>query len=117
MGTKSHATTSPSLSHSLFPPESAEGAQLPTLSEASWQLLILLTTANFPDVMMPAYSEARLTCLFFIFFVVVGVFFLANYLLAVVYKAYTDTERAQQALALAQRSASLESAFELLDWE
>eukprot|EP00966_Prymnesium_polylepis_P073005 1695099-Prymnesium_polylepis.3 len=67
--------------------------------------------------MMPAYSQSRVSCLFFIAFVVFGVFFLANYLLAVVYDAYTTTERAHQQEKLAQRSASLAAAFDLLDWE
>jgi two pore calcium channel protein 1 len=48
---------------------SAEGAAyFPTLSEGSLSLLITLTTANFPDVMMPAYRKQRTACLFFVAF-------------------------------------------------
>lgn len=31
----------------------------PTLTEAVWNLLILLTTANFPDIMLPAYHSHK----------------------------------------------------------
>lgn len=43
-----------------FPPNTNEGAEvMPDIVEAMWQLLILLTTANFPDVMLPAYTDNR----------------------------------------------------------
>lgn len=68
----------------LFPSDTAEGrAVMPSFGEASWQLLILLTTANFPDVMMPAYTANRLAALFFGTFLVLGLFFMMNLLLAV----------------------------------
>lgn len=56
-------------------------------------------------------SSSRVSCLFFISFVVIGVFFLCNYLLAVVYNAYSETERMQLEFALAQRRISLQEAF------
>jgi len=51
-------------------------------------MLILLTTANFPDVMLPAYEAARINCLFFIGYLVLGLYFLQNILLAVVFDNY-----------------------------
>ena len=46
----------------LFPPRSsAQGeAYFTNLWQTCWQLFICITTANFPDVMIPAYSHARL---------------------------------------------------------
>ena len=101
----------------LFLPSSPEGEILPDFIEASWQLFILLTTANYPDVMMPAYTSNRLAALFFIAFVCVGTFFLMNYQLAVVYSSYSAEEKALRAEAVARRERSLDAAFERLDWE
>ena len=38
---------------------------MPTLSESMWSLLILMTTANYPDVMMPAYADQRAAVFYF----------------------------------------------------
>ena len=51
---------------------------------AQWDLLVLLTTANFPLVMLPAYSRNRSYAAFFLAYVCFGVFFLLNYVLAAV---------------------------------
>jgi len=51
-------------------------------------MFVLLTTSNFPDVMLPAYGKNRLDCLFFIFYLVVGLFLLMNLLLAIFYSNY-----------------------------
>jgi two pore calcium channel protein len=51
-------------------------------------LLVLLTTANFPDVMLPAYKVNRLWAFFFISFLVLCLFFFMNMLLAIFYNNY-----------------------------
>ncbi|KAK2574177.1 Two pore calcium channel protein 1 [Acropora cervicornis] len=55
-------------------------------------LFVLLTTANYPDVMMPSYHHLRWSALFFIIYISVVLYFLMNLLLAVVYDAFTNTE-------------------------
>eukprot|EP00966_Prymnesium_polylepis_P026456 610585-Prymnesium_polylepis.1 len=62
-------------------------------AQAAWQLLIALTTANFPDVMMPAYRAWRGAVVFFAIFELVGTLFLLNLVTAVVYKAHSDSVR------------------------
>ena len=102
----------------VFPAGTDEGDAVMTgYTEAAWQLLILLTTANFPDVMMPAYTQCRAAALFFAGFVIFGVFFLLNYLLAVVYGSYTAQVKLLKEDAMLRQQASLDAAFAQLDWE
>ena len=93
-----------------------EGLQyFPNFSEAMVNMLVLLTTANYPDVMMPAYNASRPSVLFFISFLLVGLFFCMNLVLASVYNNYKIqmTERAVQYHRL--RRYGLTAAFKKLD--
>lgn len=60
----------------------------PTPHDTMYQMIILLTTANFPDVMLPAYNASRANCLLFILFLMIGLYFLQNILLAIVFDNY-----------------------------
>ena len=73
----------------IFPPNTMEGSEeLPNFREAAWQLIVTLTTANFPDVMLPAYERNRWPAtLFFGSFLALGMFFMMNLLLATVWKS------------------------------
>eukprot|EP00041_Stephanoeca_diplocostata_P021215 m.489432 g.489432 ORF g.489432 m.489432 type:complete len:820 (+) comp21768_c0_seq2:262-2721(+) len=64
-----------------------------TLGVSYVSLFTLMTTANFPDVMMPAYYENEFACVFFIMYMLIGFFFLMNIVLAMVYEGFTDTEK------------------------
>ena len=61
-----------------------------TLPESCWNLLILMTTANFPDVMLPTYNTNTVYVLFFVVYLVMGLYFLMNLLLAVFYSNYKN---------------------------
>lgn len=68
---------------------SVEGVQyFPDFIAASFNMLVLLTTTNSPDIMLPAYQSHRLYALFFITYVLFGVFLLMHLLLALFYYNY-----------------------------
>ncbi|RHY66352.1 hypothetical protein DYB30_002930 [Aphanomyces astaci] len=81
---------------------------------SAWQLLILLTTANFPDIMMPAYTRNRAYGLFFIVFVAFGLFFMMNLILAQVFNNFQRIAASDEAKAVTNRAALLSQAFDLL---
>lgn len=87
----------------------------PNLGESVLSLFILLTTANFPDIMMPGYSQSRITALFFIAFLVAGVFFFMNLVLATIYHNYRKQCEANMTLFRQRRQEALDVAFQLLD--
>ena len=78
-----------------------EGDQLfPSLVEGLWTLWICVTTANYPDVMMPGYNDNRWVALYFVSFMVITFFFLMNIILATVVNEYdsnVDERRTRQA--------------------
>lgn len=75
----------------LFPNTTEEGhLWFNGLGDGMWSLLVLITTANFPDIMMPAYKENRESVLFFLAFVMIGVFLLVNVVTAVVFNSFTS---------------------------
>lgn len=64
---------------------------MPSIKETLYQMIILLTTANFPDVMLPAYQVSWFYSLFFVSFLLFGLYFLLNLLLAKVFTNYKKT--------------------------
>ena len=78
------------------------------------QLFVLITTSNFPDIMLPSYARSRWNFLFFLVFVVGGVYFLANLVLAVVYQNYTVCERDKYRRMLQNRRRALRAAWNAL---
>ena len=59
-----------------------------TLNDSFYNMFILLTTANFPDVMLPAYEKNYWVIIFFISFLIVGLFFFMSLLLANVFNRF-----------------------------
>ncbi|XP_064424335.1 two pore channel protein 1 [Latimeria chalumnae] len=77
-------------------------------------LFVLLTTANFPDVMMPAYSRNPWSCVFFIVYLSIELYFVMNLLLAVVFDTFNDIEKRKFRSLLLHKRTAVEHAFRLL---
>ena len=78
------------------------------------QLFILLTTANYPDVMMPVYECEPATSIFFIVYVSIGLYFLMSLVLAVVYSHFAERTKNKFIKHHEKRNRSLQYAFQLL---
>ena len=77
-------------------------------------LFVLLTTANFPDVMMPSYYEHNFAFLFFFSYLMISLYFLMNLLLAVVYDAFTTEEVKKFKKLFLHKRLACQHAFKLL---
>ncbi|XP_004487279.1 two pore calcium channel protein 1 isoform X2 [Cicer arietinum] len=84
-------------------------------SATLYQMFLLFATANNPDVWVPAYKSSRWHCLFFILFVLVGVYFVTNLILAVVYDSFKSELVKRVSEMDRMRITMLEKAFKLLD--
>lgn len=85
------------------------------LIEAMWTLWICFTTANYPDVMMPAYNSSRLTALYFVSFMIVAFFFFGNVILASIVNAYDNETEQRFELRKKAMEKNLRHAFHILD--
>jgi len=97
---------------------SAEGdLYFSNLIESLYSLWIMVTTANYPDVMMPAYNENRALGLYFISFMIVAFFLMMNFILAVVCNCYNEEEERYNEALEVEVETNLSKAFQILDKE
>ena len=61
-----------------------------SFEQSFWNMYVCLTTENFPDVMLEVTAINTAYCIFFIVFILVGVFFLSSVLLAVIFDNYKN---------------------------
>lgn len=85
-----------------------------TLENSLVSLFVLLTTANFPDVMMPAYSHNRWSCIFFIVYLSIELYFIMNLLLAVVFDTFNDIEKKKFKSLLLHKHTAAQHSYQLL---
>ena len=68
-----------------------EGVQyMSTYPDAVFNMLVLLTTSNYPDVMLPAVQENRLYFFLFFTYLILGLFLILNLLLAIIYSNFKN---------------------------
>ncbi|KAL3821471.1 hypothetical protein ACJIZ3_007376 [Penstemon smallii] len=83
--------------------------------ETLYQMFVLFTTSNNPDVWIPAYKASRWYSLFFVLYVLLGVYFVTNLILAVVYDSFKCELVKQVAEKDRTRTRILKKAFTLID--
>lgn len=84
------------------------------IGQSIMSLIVLLTTANNPDVMMPAYRDHRLYSIFFITYLSIGLYFFMNMLLAVIYNEFRGSFMRSLQASFFRRRLGIRAAFEVL---
>jgi hypothetical protein len=79
--------------------------------ETFLNLFVLLTTANNPMVMIPAYEHNRATVLFFVSFVCFGLFFLMNLILATIFDSFKQQVKEERFHQFHCRRAAIREAY------
>ncbi|XP_048369960.1 two pore channel protein 1 isoform X1 [Sphaerodactylus townsendi] len=97
----------------LFSPNKSD-PYFNTLENSLVNLFVLLTTANFPDVMMPSYSRNPWSCVFFIVYLSIELYFIMNLLLAVVFDTFNDIEKMKFKSLLLHKRTAIQHAYQLL---
>ncbi|GMI24171.1 hypothetical protein TeGR_g5483 [Tetraparma gracilis] len=102
----------------MFANSSEEGREnFSSWGASVWSLWTLVTTANFPNVMMPAYSKNRAAVIFFSSFLLLAMFLMVNLLLAAVYNNYQEERKGFQKNVQKNALSNLRAAFSVLDVE
>lgn len=77
-----------------------------------FNLYVLVTTANNPDITMPAYNTNRWYALYFVLFLVVNLYLFMNIILAVVYNNYRKHLKEEVKSLVSMKRESLSRAYD-----
>jgi two pore calcium channel protein 2 len=90
------------------------GKYFGNIFDALTSLLVLLTTANHPDVMIPIYQFNRFSSLYFILFLGLGAFIILNLLIAVTYNQFRGFFLKSLMSSFHRRRVAFRAAFTIL---
>ena len=82
--------------------------------DSYWDLYVLVTTSNSPDIMMPAYDVASYYSIFFIVFEVVCIYIFMSIFLAVVYNNYRKNLKMEVKEIVERKNKLIDQAFDLM---
>ncbi|KAF5458455.1 hypothetical protein F2P56_022482 [Juglans regia] len=103
------------LAYVIFEDTQQGKAEFTSYGTTLYQMFVLFTTSNNPDVWIPAYKDSRWYCLFFVLYVLLGVYFVTNLILAVVYDSFKGQLAKQVSEMDGNRRRILDKAFNLID--
>lgn len=101
----------------LFEIHAYEGPWFRDFATSWWSLQVLLTTNNFPDLMIKAYTRNRVYAIFFVFYLCMGFFVGLQMVTSVVYSGYIRQRDANEKRADELSKRLLGDAFDVLDTE
>ena len=76
------------LSMNVFQEGHEGNVHFSNFSNSLWSLLVLLSTANFPDVMLDSFNHARSSVIFFVSFLIFGTYGLLYVLMSSVFSQF-----------------------------
>ena len=82
--------------------------------DAFFSLYVLMTSANFPDIMMPAMYYNRWYVLIFVFFIIISMYIFLSIVLAVVYENYRKYLQEEVQSSVRHRHVNIRRLFSLL---
>ncbi|KAK7075099.1 Ion transport protein, partial [Halocaridina rubra] len=85
-----------------------------TYWDSIFDLYVLVTTANNPDIMMPAYDASPYYVIFFVIFLVICFFIYMNIILAVIYNNYRKHLKNEVKKTVYSKRQQLSKAFDIL---
>ena len=86
-----------------------------TYWDSFYDLYVLMTTANSPDVFMPAYNDNDGWMIFFIIFIILDTYIFMNLFLAVIYNNYKQNVKRDVSEILEMKQTKLRKAFRILE--
>ena len=78
-------------------------------------MMTAMTTANFPDVMLPAYRENFFVAFFFMIYLLMGLYFLLSVLIANVFNKYKGRLEERIHQHENKRRAQIVKAYQMFD--
>lgn len=85
-----------------------------TFLDSFWDLYVLVTTANSPDIMLPSYDKSPFYAIFFIVYLTVNLYIFMSVFLAVVYNQFKANLKSEVRDNMARKRLLLDRAFQLL---
>jgi hypothetical protein len=88
---------------------------MPSFGVSATNFFVLFTTSNFPDIMIPSTKDSLWSAFFFVPFLIIGVFFFSNLIVAVIYDQWKNHTASEFKKKQVEKKNSLRRAFACLD--